>query len=1073
MKCRRLAGSWLAALALLGAGRLAALPADRAVTQYVHRAWTVEQGLPHGTVRGFAQSAGGDLWLATYEGLVHFDGTTFRALDKSSSPAILSNSIVTLCLSRDGTLWLGTLAGLMRYRDGQFETVPLTGGADIVNALVAASDGSVWVGTAHGRVLHIAGGKVDALPMPSPLKPVTALAAEDSNLWIGTSAGLLRYHGGVFRSWTTAQGLSSDTIVALLAERDGSLLAGTEAGLDRIDETSVTHIVGLPSDQITALRRDRDGNLWAGTYSNGLFRLSPSQDVAAYGIQQGLLNPTVRAIFEDDEGSLWVGTNGGAEQLRAGAFITWNERDGLVDPVARVIFEDRGGAMWAGSANGLNRWDGKTFARVERPHLNGLLAIAQTRDGAMWFGTSKGVTRMADGGTTLLTTAGGLSNNTVRAIHEDRRGDVWIATDFGLDRIRGGRLDGTIESFSGHGGLGTDYVMAIAETADGRLWAATGGGLGEFDGRSFHLHAAPRELPANRLLSLAADNENTLWIGTDGDGLVRYRNGKARVITARQGLPADKILSLVDEGHGSFWFGTVRGAFHVSKRELNAVADGTATHLTARLFDEKDGLGSRQCNGVANPSALRSYDGRIWFVTAKGVSALVSTAEPPLLRNPAVEAVLVNGKATTESALRSLAPGAERIEFALDGATLVAPEQVRFRYRLDGYDGHWIDAGTNRIASYTNLPPGDYRFLVQSSRDGVTWHERAVPFTLRPHFYATTWFIALCAITLVALLLAVHSLRLRLASERARVLEQLVEERTRQISEEKARTEEALEAARAATLEAERHERLAEEALAQAEEANRAKSTFLAATSHELRTPLNAIIGFSEILISHAANRLEPRHALFLHNIHSSGQYLLGIINNILDLSKVEAGRMEIHPETILVRDEVGGICAVMKGVTTVRKVTIDVEVPKDLRMEADVTLIKQILYNLMSNAVKFSPDRSTVTILARPLDALDSPLGEESVEIRVTDQGTGIDPKDHQLIFQEFRQAQGSHGQRPQGTGLGLALVKRFVELHRGTVRLESRPGSGSTFILLFPRFQNRVSDILPRDVVGSQRSS
>jgi signal transduction histidine kinase len=303
------------------------------------------------------------------------------------------------------------------------------------------------------------------------------------------------------------------------------------------------------------------------------------------------------------------------------------------------------------------------------------------------------------------------------------------------------------------------------------------------------------------------------------------------------------------------------------------------------------------------------------------------------------------------------------------------------------------------------------------------------------------------------------------------MLEELVEVRTRQISEEKERTEVALEAARAATLEAERHERLAEEALVQAEEANRAKSTFLAATSHELRTPLNAIIGFSEILISHAANRLEPRHALFLHNIHSSGQYLLGIINNILDLSKVEAGRMEIHPETILVREEVGGICAVMKGVTTVRKVTLDVDVPKDLRMEADVTLIKQILYNLMSNAVKFSPDRSVVTVTARSLEAPDSPLGEESVEIRVVDQGAGIDPKDHQLIFQEFRQARGSQGQRPQGTGLGLALVKRFVELHRGTISLESRPGSGSTFILVFPRFTHRLADIV-RGAVGSQRS-
>jgi signal transduction histidine kinase len=321
------------------------------------------------------------------------------------------------------------------------------------------------------------------------------------------------------------------------------------------------------------------------------------------------------------------------------------------------------------------------------------------------------------------------------------------------------------------------------------------------------------------------------------------------------------------------------------------------------------------------------------------------------------------------------------------------------------------------------------------------------------------------------LLLAAHTVRLHLTRERARHLEQVVEERTRQISEEKERTEVALRAAEAATLEAERHERLTERALAQAEEANRAKSIFLAATSHELRTPLNAIIGFSEILLSHTSKQLEPRHARFLHNIHSSGEYLLGIINNILDLSKIEAGRMEIHPESFFLRQEVGGICAVMKGVTTLRKITIDVDVPKDLIVEADPTMIKQIIYNLMSNAVKFSPERSTVTVSARALAKTEGPLGEESVEIQVHDRGVGIDPKDHQIIFQEFRQAEGPKGSRPNGTGLGLALVRRFIELHRGTIHLESELGRGSTFTVIFPRIQSRVTvdeNALHEDPVG-----
>src|SRR6185369_4637267 len=246
----------------------------------------------------------------------------------------------------------------------------------------------------------------------------------------------------------------------------------------------------------------------------------------------------------------------------------------------------------------------------------------------------------------------------------------------------------------------------------------------------------------------------------------------------------------------------------------------------------------------------------------------------------------------------------------------------------------------------------------------------------------------------------------------------------------------------------ERHERLTEEALAQAEDANRAKSIFLAATSHELRTPLNAIIGFSDILIGHVSGKLEERYSRFLQNIHDSGQYLLGIINNILDLSKVEAGKMDLQPETIVLREVVNGICAVMKGVTTLRKITVDIDIPNDLPIiEADQTMIKQILYNLMSNAVKFSPERSTVIVSARPLAPSDTEFDEDAIEISVRDQGIGIDSADHELIFQEFRQAHGTRG-RPEGTGLGLALVKRFVEMHRGSIHVESERGKGSTFL-------------------------
>jgi len=1045
------------ACAMAIASSLAALPADRAIAQYVRRSWTVEQGLPHGTVRGFAQSADGYLWLATYEGLVRFNGESFRLFDKSSSPGLRNNSVRTVLESRGGTLWVGTVAGLARFDGAVIETVATKEelGHDIVNAILESDDGTLWVGTEGGGVSSVRDGKIERLNVALPGDQINALAVNGDVLWIGTTRGLARVRGGAVDAFTTANGLASATILSLYTDPEGRVYAGTAAGLDLIAGDTVAHIAGVPTDQVTALGGDHDGNVWIGTYSNGLYRLNGGR-IASFGIKDGLLNPTVRSIFEDDEGSVWVGTNRGFEQLRAGTFVNWSVLDGLGDEFTRAVFEDRDGVMWVGTANGLSRWENDRWVKSRDPRLASayVLSIAQSRDGAHWFGTSNGLYRVSASGTRVITTDDGLSNPTIRAVRQDGRGDVWVATDAGINRVR---PDGTVENFTGRDGLEADYALAIAETPDGRIWFATGAGLATFDGRAFTIHSAPRDLPTNRLFTLAAE-DGTIWIGTDGDGLIRYRDDGWSVITSRQGLPADKILSMVDDGRGNLWLGTVRGAARAAKHDLNAVADGTASQLTARLFDESDGLGSRQCNGSGEPSAFCSRDGRIWFATANGLSALVPDhGKPPPLpnRKPIIERVLVDGKVASGAMLHPLTPGSERIEFGFTGVTYVAPDRLRFRYRLEGYDRRWIDAGESRVAAYTNLPAGDFRLVLESSRDGVDWERATLPFSHAPFFYETKTFIVVSVAMVVALLFGVHVLRLQLTRNRAKLLAELVDQRTEQIREEKARTEVALKEAEAARREAERHERMTEQALAEAEEANRAKSVFLATTSHELRTPLNAIIGFSGILIDKAKDEIDlnPRHLHFLENIRASGEYLLEIINNILDLSKIEAGRMEVSVEAVSLAQVVRAIGTVMKGVTSNRGITFDYAIPPDLpTLEADPTQLKQILYNLMANAVKFSPDGATVTIAARSLPASESPIGEDAIEVRVIDEGIGVSPEDRQVIFQEFRQGRGLGGRRPEGTGLGLALVRRFVEVHRGMVRIESERKTGSTFVVVLP---------------------
>ncbi len=237
-------------------------------------------------------------------------------------------------------------------------------------------------------------------------------------------------------------------------------------------------------------------------------------------------------------------------------------------------------------------------------------------------------------------------------------------------------------------------------------------------------------------------------------------------------------------------------------------------------------------------------------------------------------------------------------------------------------------------------------------------------------------------------------------------------------------------------------------------EADRLKSRFLANMSHELRTPLNSIIGFSEILLDRLQAQLDPKHVKFLRNIHGSGQHLLGIINDILDLSKVEAGRLELHPEELHVGTAVDGVLAVMHGLAVKRSVRFDVDVPADLpTVSWDPARFKQVLYHLASNAVKFSPDGGRVQVRARLLQAAESPLGQEAVLVSVADEGPGIDPDQQAAIFDEFVQVDSSAARAAGGTGLGLALVRRFTELMGGRVELQSSPGQGSTFSVTLPR--------------------
>jgi ligand-binding sensor domain-containing protein/signal transduction histidine kinase len=790
----------LAALALLHTAPALALNPDLAITQYSHRAWQPDQtegSLPQNSVFSIRQTHDGYLWLATQEGLARFDGARFKVFNSKTTDQIRHNDVWTLLEDLDGSLWIGTRGGgLTRLKDGVFVNFGKDQGLsdDAIQALWQTSDGSLWIGTRGGGVNRYKEGIVTVFTTKDGLSSNTVYSLygdREGTLWIGTDGGgvsLLR--DGKFSPMTTKQGLSNDTVYAFLEDRDGSLWIGTGAGLNHYQNGRITVYRtrdGLTSDNIRALYQDRDGNLWIGTDGGGLNRHARGR-FDAFTTRQGLSNDSVGAIYEDREGSLWIGTDaGGLNRLKDNKFISYTSVEGLVNDNARSIVEAPDGALWIGTFGGLARYqDGRFTAYTTRDGLsnNVVLSLALGRDGALWAGTlDGGLNRLHNGRITRFSKKEGLSHNTVLALIEDRHGTLWAGTrSGGLNRFDKGRFT----AYTTADGLGSNDVRYLLEARDGGLWIATlGGGLNRFRDGKFTAYTKKDGLSSDLVLSVHEDADGTVWAGTFGGGLNRFKDGRFTAFTARDGLLDDVVFQILDDDRGNLWLSSNHGVARVGKRELEDFAAGRTASIHPAAFGVSDGMRSAECNGAHQPAGWKTRDGRLWFPTIRGVATVDPNRMPlnALLPPVVIEEFRVNGREVTlgdEPA--ELPPGRSRMDFQFTALSLLAPEKVLFRYKLEGYDEDWVQAGTRRSASYTNLPPGRYTFRVAASNNDGLWNEQgaAQQFYLQPYFWQRR---AIYLVYLLALALAgaagmrLQRRRVRQLQTRERELLQLMHER--------------------------------------------------------------------------------------------------------------------------------------------------------------------------------------------------------------------------------------------------------------------------------------------------------
>ena len=776
-----------------------ALDPSKALTQYILDRWEAEDGLPQNSVMGIAQTPEGYLWLATQEGIARFDGVNFTVFNRENTPAIGNNNIRCLMASRNGTLWIGTNGGgLVSMRSGEFKAYTKRDGlaGDIVISLCQDRRGDIWIGTFGSGLSRLSDGvitnygKVDGLcdDIVYSLCP-----ANDGSLWIGTSAGLCHLHDGRFTSMTTADGLPKDVIYSILEDSRGRLWAGTfGGGLCFIDQGKL-HLLnaaqGLTNDYVCAVMEDREGTIWIGTADGGLNRLRDGM-LSSLGKGDRLADASLRILYEDSEGSLWIGLDGGGLfRLKDGKFTVFSAQEGLTNDIITGILPSRDNGLWIGTyGGGLNHLrDGKVKAYGEKDGLcsNLIWSLTEAHDGSLWVGTDGGgLCRIANGKIRHFGRKDGLTSDIVPALLEDRQGRLWVGTTGGgVLRYEAGRF----EDISSPQNLATQTVHMLYEDREGTIWAGTNQGLGRLEGDHFRIIGKEDGLSSEVVSAILESPRGGYWIGTIGGGLNLMRDGKVTNITRKDGLFDDVIYAIMDDGQGNLWMSCNRGVFFAKERDLFDFATGRSTSVSCESFGRSDGMKSGECNGGFTPAACMLPDGTLCFPTIRGVAEIdssrvnIRSKPPPVL----VERAIYNRTYRVAPKSLILAPGSPQLEIHYTALSFLSPDKVLFRYRLEGFDKEWIDAGTRRVAYYTNLPPGSYTFHVIACNSEGVWNKTgaAISIEQQPHVYQRPLFYVLVALGLF--LIGAFSYHLRVRSMRARQkrLQRVVEERTRDLQE--------------------------------------------------------------------------------------------------------------------------------------------------------------------------------------------------------------------------------------------------------------------------------------------------
>lgn len=1067
------------------------------VVQFEH--YSLEEGLSQNTVYCVLQDADGFLWLGTADGLNRYDGYQFRVFrnDPNDSTSISANRIFALCEDKTKTLWVGTYGGgLNRYDRGtesfiRYKNDPNDPGSisdDEVLSIYEDKFNVLWVGTDGGGLNKFIREKGKFKCYRNNPEDPTSLSNDEirsifedhlGSLWVGTNSGglnkfdrekelFIQYRNNI----KDPQSISDDGVLSIYEDSDDNLWIGTgNGGLNKFDQkdelftrytNNSANQNSISANRVFTILEDQSRNLWIGTMEGGLNKyITEHNKFISYRSNpdnsNSLSSDGIFSLFEDKTGVLWIGTYGGGvnklDQSKEQFILFRNDPynpNSLSNNGVFSICEDQYGIIWVGTSGGLNKFDRKVrkFTAYHHNPSNTyslsdeeVISIYEDKSGELWIGTYGGGLNLFNRRTNQFISFknnpndnNSLSANEIFSICEDDLGNLWIGTDGGglnkFDR-RTKQFTRYLHNPNDETTISANRIFSIHKDYDGNMWIGTdSGGLNKFDrttGKFKHYKYKPGDaasLSNDGVLSIYQSKIGELWIGTYGGGLNKFDLSKEKFEQYRikNGLPSDVVYGILEDGSGNLWMSTNNG---LSK--FNPV------NGTFKNYEVTDGL---QGNEFNQGSYYKTKTGEMIFGGPNGFNFfhpdnIKNNLCPPqivitdfqLLHKPVSigydslfgRTILQNSISKTEQI--ELSYDDNIISFEFTSLDFRNPKKNKYAYIMEGFDEDWTHTdASRRIATYTNLDPGEYTFKVKGSNNDGIWNEAgtSLKIIINPPWWETWWAYFSYAAAIIIIMLLVRQYDLK----RQKLKQQL-------------------------ELEREHADKL--------EEIDQMKSRFFTNISHEFRTPLTLILGPAEKIISETIDTNAGKQAGL---IKRNANRLLDLINQLLDLSKIEAGKLKLEASRSNLSSFVKGIAEAFETIAEKKDITLKIQIEKqNIDAYFDKDKMQKIVTNLLSNAFKFTMESGEVELKLFE-------TARNSVMLSVRDSGVGISEKDLPKIFDRFYQSDSSTTRESGGTGIGLALTKELVELHGGKIAIDSKEGEWTEVTVDLPHGKDHLRE-------------